>query len=196
MVEERFDEAVDLFHEAVAAGRAGGSNGAGSIGNLGYVALLRGDYQEARQLSEQAIQLFRDRGHQSGIAVGIATLADAALLLGRTDEACAHTKEALVLGGELGFKEVIASSLDTSAALLAEGEHTMLAARLIGAADALREEMNTSQTPAERGLHDRVRATLRSSLGDRTVENLCDQGRGLEVDEAIALALGALDSKG
>ena len=48
LAEEDFDRAVELFHEAVDAARAAGHNGAGSIGNIGYVALLRGDYDPAR----------------------------------------------------------------------------------------------------------------------------------------------------
>jgi tetratricopeptide (TPR) repeat protein len=120
LAEEEFDTAVELFREAVAAGRAAGHNGAGSIGNIGYVELLRGDYEQASDLSEQATQLFRERGHQSGVAVGLATQADAVFFLGRTEEARLRIRECLDLGAKLGFKEVIASGLETSAALLAD----------------------------------------------------------------------------
>ena len=193
LAEEDFDRAVELFHEAVDAARAAGHNGAGSIGNIGYVALLRGDYDQARELSAQATQLFRERGHQSGIAVGLAIEADAAVFQGRSVEARLLAGECLELGGELGFKEVIASGLETSAALLADGEQVELAARLAGAADALREDIDLLQTPSERRLHHRMHATLRETLGASAGEDLYDEGRQLDVEQAIALARAALD---
>jgi hypothetical protein len=93
----------------------------------------------------------------------------------------------------LGFKEVIASGLETSAALLADTEHVALAARLTGAADAIREDINLTQTPAERRVHYRMHATLRASLGEHAVEDLREAGRELDVADAIELALGAMD---
>jgi tetratricopeptide (TPR) repeat protein len=191
LAEEKFDSAVELFQEAVKTAQVAGYDGAGSIGNLGYVALLQGDYARARTLSEEAVQLLRERGHQSGVAVGLTILADAELLLGCSDEARLRTKESLELAGELGFKEVIASGLDTTAALIVH-EQAVRAARLIGAADALREEIRLSQTPAEHRIH-RTHATLRASLGDEVVDQLRDEGRALHVQEAVAYALASLD---
>ena len=193
LAEEDFDRAVELFYEAVDAARAAGHNGAGSIGNIGYVALLRRDYDQARQLSAEATQLFRERGHQSGIAVGLAIEADAAVFQGRSVEARLLVGECLVLGGELGFREVIASGLETSAALLADGDQAELAARLAGAANALREDIDLLQTPSERSLHQRMHATLRETLGASAVEDLYDEGRELDVEQSIALARAALD---
>jgi predicted ATPase/class 3 adenylate cyclase len=193
MAEDDFESAIELFEEAVTAGRAGGINGAGSIGNLGYIALLQGDYERARALSEEATELFRERGHQSGVSVGLALLADAELLLGRTEDARLRTRECLEFAKELGFKEVIASGLDTSAALIAESRDSALAARLAGAADAVRHEIKLSQSPAERRLHHRMRDALKSSLGARALEELHEQGRRLEMDEAVELALRSLD---
>jgi hypothetical protein len=88
---------------------------------------------------------------------------------------------------------VIASGLETSAALLADGEQVELAARLAGAADLLREDIDLLQTPSERRLHHRMHATLRETLGASAVEDLYDEGRELDVEQAIALARAALD---
>jgi hypothetical protein len=60
-------------------------------------------------------------------------------------------------------------------------------------ADALREDINLSLTPAERRLHHRMRATLTGSLGNQVVEDLREAGRLLSAEDAIALALGAMD---
>jgi predicted ATPase/class 3 adenylate cyclase len=192
MAQERFDKAAEFFEEAIAVARAVGRDGAGSIGNLGYVALLQGDYGRAEMLSDQAIELFRERGHESGVLVGLSNSAQATLMLGRMDEARLRVRECLVRVGEAGFTELIAECLDMSGALLADRD-VGLAARLTGAADALREDINHAAFPAEWRLRHRMHATLRASLDDRALEDHRREGRELDVEQAIALALRALN---
>ena len=127
------------------------------------------------------------------MAVGLAIEADAAAFQGRSVEARLLVGECLELSGELGFKEVIASGLETGAALLADSEQAELAARLAGAADALREDIDLLQTPSEQRLHHRMHARLREILGAGGVEDLYDEGRELDVEQAIALARAALE---
>ena len=193
MAEENFDRAIALLEEAVTVARSGGHNAAGSVGNLGYIALLQGDYERARTLSEEATGLFRDRGHQSGVAMGMAFVADAELRLGHAAEARIQTRNSLRYAEELGFTEVIAMSLDTSAALLAEDGHAGLAARLMGVADALRDEIGVRQTPAERRLHERADAAVTASLGADEFVELRAAGRTLDAKDAVGLALATLD---
>jgi predicted ATPase/class 3 adenylate cyclase len=192
MAEERFDKAAELFEEALAVARAVGRDGAGSIGNLGYVALLQGDYGRAKTLSDRAVELFRERGHESGVLVGLSNSAQATLMLGRMDDARLRVRDCLVRVGEAGFKELIAECFDMSAALLADRD-AGLAARLTGAADALREDINHATFSAERRLRHRMHATLRASLDDRALEEHRREGRELDVEQAIALALRAVD---
>ena len=192
MAEERFDRAIQLFEEAVAVARAAGRDGGGSVGNLGYIALLQGDYGRSKMLSDEAAELFRKRRHESGVLVGLSNSAQAALLLGSMDEARLRLRECLVRAAEVGFAEVIAECLDTGAALLADRE-VELAARLTGAADALREDIKHSALPAEQRLRDRMHATLRASLDERALKEQRQEGRELDIDQAIALALRATD---
>jgi tetratricopeptide (TPR) repeat protein len=192
MAEERFDKAAELFEEAIAVARSVGRDGASSIGNLGYVALLQGDYGRAKLLSDQAVELFRERGQESGVLVGLSNSAQATLMVGRMDEARLRVRECLVRVGEAGFMELIAECLDMSATLLADRD-VGLAARLTGAADALREDIKHAALPAERRLRHRMHATLRASLDDRALEDHCREGRELDVEEAIELALRAID---
>jgi tetratricopeptide (TPR) repeat protein len=193
MAQEDLEGAADFFEEAIAVGRSAGFNAAGSVGNLGYVALLQGDYVRALTLSREAMRLFQERGHTSGVAVALSNLADATLLLGDMEEARVRIRESLELARALGFKEVIASGLEASAALLADRHRLDLAARLIGASDAVRKDIDLSQTPAERRIRDTVDATVRASLGNDVVETLQDEGRKLGIDDAIALAMTSID---
>ena len=191
MADERFDRAIHFFEEAVAVARASGHDGAGSLGNLGYVALLQGDYERAKMLAEQAADLFRDRGQESGVLVGLSNSAQATLLLGSIDEARLRLRDCLDRAVKVGFTEVVAECLDMSAALLVDSD-VELAARLAGAADALREDINRSQLPAERRLRDRMHARLRASLDDRAFEDHRRAGRELDFGQATELALDVL----
>jgi hypothetical protein len=63
------------------------------------------------------------------------------------------------------------------------------AARLFGAAEALREAMGTPLPPAERGAHDRSVAAVRATMGDAAFAVAWAAGRVMSLEEAVALAL-------
>jgi tetratricopeptide (TPR) repeat protein len=171
--------------------RAG--DAAGSTANLGYVALLQGDNERAAALFEDALVLFRERRHTSGVCVSLGNLAEAELGLGRQEEARFHLAECLELGRDAQFLVVIAQCLETAAALLLEAGDAETAARLTGAEDALLKEINVSLHPAERRRSASLRADLRARLGT-SAEELRDEGRQLTADDASALALEALST--
>ena len=187
--EDDLDRSAALFAEAVAVAHAAGRDGAESVANLGYTALLQGDYERARVVSEEAADLFRERGHEGDVAFSLANRAQATLLLGRRDEARQLLGQSFGLANRLGFKGVIVECLDATGALLADE----LGARLVGAADFLADEINLQRTPAEERLRERMHTELRAALGDRAFGELRDAGRTMSADEAVTLALEVLD---
>jgi tetratricopeptide (TPR) repeat protein len=191
--EEDYERAVDLYGEAITVSRRAGKDAAGSTANLGYVALLQGDNERAAALFEDALVLFRERRHTSGVCVSLGNLAEAELGLGRQEEARFHLAECLELGRDAQFLVVIAQCLETAAALLLEAGDAETAARLTGAEDALLKEINVSLHPAERRRSASLRADLRARLGT-SAEELRDEGRQLTADDASALALEALST--
>ena len=190
MAAEEYGRATELYEEAITVGREAGKDGAGSIGNLGFTALLQGDYGRAAALSEEALVLFRQRRHTSGVCVALGNLAEAKLGLGQQEEARLHLAECLELAREAQFLELIAACLATAAALLLETGNPETAARLSGAEDALLEQINFLLHPAERRRRARLRADLRALLGT-SAEELRDDGRRLTVDDACTLAFEA-----
>jgi predicted ATPase len=191
--EEDYDRAADLFEEAITVGRRAGKDAAGSIGNLGYAALLQGDYVRAAALSEEALALFRQRRHTSGVVVALGNLAEAELGLGQREEARLHLAECLELARETQFLELVASCLETAAALLLETGDAETAVRVTGAGDAVLEQINFSLHPAERRRRAHLRADLRAVLGARGEEVHAEGGR-LTADDASTLALEALST--
>ena len=193
MFAEEYERATELFEEAIVVGRGAGKDAAGSIGNLGYVALLQGDYARAAAASEEALALFRQRRHTSGVVVSLGNLAEAELGLGQLQEARLHLAECFELAREAQFLELIAGCLAIAAALLLETGNAETAARLTGAEDALFEQINFSLHPAERRRRARLWEDLHALL-QTSAEELRDEGRRMTVDDASTLALEALSA--
>jgi hypothetical protein len=97
--------------------------------------------------------------------------------------------ESLRLSRELGFKEEIARTLDAYALLAsADGEH-LLAARLLGAAEALGEALNVRLDRFEQSLHDEAVAALSAELGAHGFAHEVSHGRSTPMEDAVSAAL-------
>jgi hypothetical protein len=77
----------------------------------------------------------------------------------------------------------------SSAAVVADGDEAEGAARLLGAGQALLEQAAATLEPTEGGLAERTLATLRNRLGEARLEAVCENGRKLSAEDAVALAL-------
>jgi hypothetical protein len=72
----------------------------------------------------------------------------------------------------------------------AAGGQPDLAARLLGAAEALREQVGVSLQPAERPAYERHLGAARSALRDADFRRAWETGRQLSPEEAADLAAG------
>jgi hypothetical protein len=84
---------------------------------------------------------------------------------------------------------VIAWCLLAAAALVAERAACDDAARLLGSAEAIVDEVSTQIGPSERRLRDTTMATLEAAGATRHIED----GRKMDREEAMALAHRYLD---
>jgi hypothetical protein len=87
----------------------------------------------------------------------------------------------------------IVENLSRFAETLAVAGRTETAAQLLGAAEALREEIGGSHSWVEEG-NEKTMAQLRTELDDASLAEALAQGRRLTVDDAVALALAAADN--
>jgi hypothetical protein len=83
----------------------------------------------------------------------------------------------------------MAACLDGLAGVHAVGGDTQRAARLLGAADALRESIGEPVQPTDRADHERFVAAARDRLDADTFAAAHTAGTRLAIDEAIGLAL-------
>jgi hypothetical protein len=75
---------------------------------------------------------------------------------------------------------------------MAQGRQSLawvVAARLSGAAETLRETFGISLHPAERVSHDQAMAAVRTGLGEAGFVAAWAEGRALSLEKAVALAL-------
>jgi predicted ATPase/class 3 adenylate cyclase/DNA-binding CsgD family transcriptional regulator len=157
-----------------------------SLKLLGQVALDRGDIAKAGSLAEESVLLWRDMGDRAGTVWSIGLLARVAGSRGDYPAARALYEEGLALAKEIGDKQNIASYLEGLAQIVALQGEQLWAARLWGAASALREAIHTHLPPAERADYERSVAAARGSLGEKDFVAAWAQGRAMTPEQALA----------
>jgi predicted ATPase/class 3 adenylate cyclase len=156
--------------------------------SLGYESLLQGDPERGATLNEEAAVLLKERGHKGKLQYALDNLGWAALVSGNRQKAKSLHEESLELSRELGDKLIAAESLEGLACSAARGEEVR-AARLFGAAEALREAVGYRQAPREGALREPFLDAARSGLGEARWEAMWAEGRVMTFEDAIAYAL-------
>jgi predicted ATPase/class 3 adenylate cyclase len=166
---------------------------AGATRALAFTYHSRGDHEHARALHEGNLLEIRRIGSKEMEAGTLGSLSMIALEQGRDDDAHALAKESLVLWREVGSHQGIAQALCHAAADLAplRGK-TETAARLLSWFEAQREQIGVSEAWVAR-MNERTLAAIRTQLDEASIAEAWEQGRALTADEAVALALDALD---
>ncbi len=197
-------ESVTLFRElGDKVGEAKAHNA------LGELALLQPDAMAARGRFEESLRLYRETGDKSGIATVLNNLGRVATVCGDGEQAGRLQRESLALRRELGERQGIAETLeDLSHTLLpshespprprsrngagvAAAQDLLLAARLLAAAERLRQAIGVALAPDRRPRHDCAVTLLRSQLGEERLAAAWADGRALPLEDAITCALAA-----
>ncbi len=159
---------------------------------LGRLARYQRDYARAAAFLEESLALSRaigQKGQNWGIAAALSELGMVLQCLGESAKAEAHYKESLLLRRDLGDTRGIAESLERLAALKCTNDRAEPAARLLGAAESLREGVSAPLPVPERPLYERTVAALRSKLGDRVFDAARAKGRSISLERILALVL-------
>jgi hypothetical protein len=94
-------------------------------------------------------------------------------------------EESLELGRRMGLKHTILLCLEGLARVAVAQGRMGRAARLCGAAVALREDMGWPLPPAKRAEHDRTVAAAREALGEEAYAAAWARGHELSLEEVI-----------
>jgi tetratricopeptide (TPR) repeat protein len=199
--EGRYDEArdayqlaIDLFREAGDARRL-----SAALNNQGVLWRQLGDFHAALANHAEALELLRQADDRDGMIVTLVNLGLASQRTGDTAAAGRWIDEALAHVHELRAKRAAAAALEVTAELLAGRLGFEDAARLFGAAAALRSAMGLTADEWWRrnqlALADRLRQALGAERfeqrmaegGERTFEHAVDDARrmlGVETSTA------------
>src|SRR5262245_58992121 len=160
VMQEDTAQATALLEESLALHRLlGESQGIGwGLNHLGHVAQLQGEYKRAVQLHEECLlELRRFDPKYHGLPEASHSLGEAALAWGDTALATKCFSESLRLPRYLQEPKLQAWCLAGMAGVAAVNEETERAARLWGAAEALRQSIGAREAPASRVTHERLK---------------------------------------
>ncbi|MFN8511107.1 MAG: helix-turn-helix domain-containing protein [Thermomicrobiales bacterium] len=181
---ERYEACVALARDAGDTGEA-----ARALGNLGETWLFLGDPRGGDALTE-ALALARAAGRRDVEAYVLGDLGTLARQRGDLALASARHREALALHQSIGALRQIAVTLENLAALAVAERRGERAARLLGAATALRETIAIPRPVPEQQLADATRAGAEAILPDGLPYDVAfAAGAALPLADAIAEAL-------
>jgi DNA-binding CsgD family transcriptional regulator len=134
--------------------------------HLGDVALLQGDCERAALLYGESLTLFREVGDVRRIAVSLTNLAYVATRRGDLGRAIGLYRQGLEHARAVGDSQRIAEGLEGLAYLALLLEQLTRAARLFGAAEALRDAIGLPIPPSERAEYACRLETVCGCLGE------------------------------
>jgi predicted ATPase len=148
------------------------------------IALAGGDLAAARRWADDTVAVVPG----SHRAIGLTVRAFVAMAQGEPDQAERDAHDALTIAARMQAYYRVADSLECLARLAADDGNHAYAARLLGAADALRERMWHGRYPMYQAGYDTAVATLRDALGQNNFEAAWAEGAALSTKDAIAYA--------
>jgi predicted ATPase/class 3 adenylate cyclase len=160
-----------------------------SLTGVGAVAQQQGATAEARAALTEALELARELGDKESIAATLGGVAELALDEDGHDLdlewVLSSVYECLRLSRELGNPSWVCGCLDLLSRALVRAGSPHAAARILGASEAMREEVGVPLVPVEASAHEERRESLRHSLGIEEFERLHADGRSAPLDEVL-----------
>lgn len=159
------------------------------LSNLGVSCLSLGDYAGARTALEEALAIQRRLGDTRSISIALNNLGDIALDEGDPATALRLHRESLQLAQEIGARRSVAYVLESLAAVAVVLRNAVQAARLGGAAEALREILGAPLPPSELAAYSARLDDARALLPPSEFAASWDAGRALTYEAVVAEGL-------
>jgi len=186
-----YPEAEALAREAVDCARATADHWllSFSLGNLATALHRQGDWAAARELHEQALVVAREFGPPWVVGDGLNAIGQEECDEGRHDLALKHLAEGMAIAHGLGHRPGVTQSLEGLAGVAAAPAAPRRAARLWGAADALRQQIGNARSVHESIAYEREAKPVRAILTAEAFDQAWDEGRAMTPDDAVRYAL-------
>jgi len=155
----------------------------------GLIAFIRGDYEQAYALLQEIAVSTEELGNQTGYLWARVRLGYVALRVGNINEARQIFTESTHNFQKRGNTIGVVFALEGLASLSVEAGKPEHAVQLIGWADATREKIVDTRPPVEQAEVDKIITAIIGKMGVSAFEEAYESGRGMTMDEVVALAL-------
>jgi len=192
------DTARSLLEESAAVAREAGSDMrvAAALTNLGQLESAAGNFDRAAQVLEEALALDRKQGDTLGVAIDQQSLAATHSRAGRAQEAREQLSAMADYVASCGDPELLATTLEIAAVIAAQLGEALRAARLTGAADAIREKTGIPLKQPDAVELEEFLAPARATLAPGHWDAELAAGRALTQQQAAALLASPFPSHG
>jgi predicted ATPase/DNA-binding CsgD family transcriptional regulator len=182
--ERFFEDSLSLFwearhHEGVAT----------LLLHQGIAAYYEGRQARAAMFLDASLAMLRELGDAIAVSRALYSLSMLALHQGDLNQSRELLEEGLRIAQERGARIEIAACLEGLAGLACAEKRPERAARLFGAAEALRQATGSDLPPGIRGDRDRHVAAARAGLDEKACAAAWAAGRALSPEQAVAYAL-------
>jgi tetratricopeptide (TPR) repeat protein len=159
--------------------------------NLGLIAAYRNDAVEARLRFEEAIAAIQERRSHYNVLLAKSDLAHLERRLGNHARALELYRETINMFRDVGQRGAVAHQLECFAFIGIAQNQFDRAVRLLGAAEAWREQAGTPMTPDEQVDYQKQVAVVRAQMDAELFARTWVAGRALTMEEAIEYATEA-----
>jgi non-specific serine/threonine protein kinase len=153
--------------------------------NLGIVLMIQREYGSAGPLFEEALAIFRKIGDVNGAQATVTNLATIATQTRQFAAAREYFAESFRLAEELPSQTLSADSLESFAVLAVEVGALVLAARILGTAEAVRLATGYAPSVENRDTIDATLSKIRAALGESRHAELDREGRSTSFEDAV-----------
>jgi predicted ATPase/class 3 adenylate cyclase len=157
---------------------------------LGMGARFQGRFDVAQRHFEEGLSIFKHIGHKGMIAALTSEIAHTQRAMGNFAEAKKTYRETIKVFQDYGNRPSVAHQLECFAMIAIVEEEPQRAAKLFGAAEAIREVTGHKPTDEEQAEEAQFISRLHAMLSDTEFNALWAEGKFMTLEQAIQLALG------
>ena len=156
---------------------------------LASSARFQGQFETAKKHFEAGYKMFERVGHKGFMTVMTAEIAHTERAMGNYSNARNTYRETIKVFQDLGNRPAVAHQLECFAMIAIVGEELQRAAKLFGAAEAIREVTGHKRTDEEEAEEAQFMSQLRSMLPAAEFNALWAEGKSMTMEQAIRFAL-------
>ena len=183
------DKYVALAQASMKAGTLSIQFGFLNLG-IGMGTRRQGRFDRAQQFFEEGLWIFKHIGHKGMIAASSSEIAHTYRAMGNFTEAKQIYRETIKVFQDYGNRPAVAHQLECFAMIAVAEEEPQRAAKLFGAAEAIREVTGHKPTDEEQAEEAQFTSRLRTMLTEAEFNALWAEGKSMTMEGAIELALG------